>query len=65
MANEISTVDGASTIFVSERSQANLELFYHYLMHRMYGYQFKYKPLPDEKERIFIPSGFDSLTIIK
>lgn len=50
---------------MSERSQANVELFYHYMMHRLYGFQFKYKPLPDEKERAFIPSGFDSLTIIK
>ena len=50
---------------MSDKSQINLELFYHYVMHRLYSYQFKYKPALDEKDRIFIPSGFDSLTIIK
>ncbi len=56
---------GGSTIFTSDKAQVNLELFYHYLVHRLYGYPLKYKPLVDEKDRIFIPSGFDSLTLIK
>ena len=56
---------GASTIFVSDKTQTNLELLYHYLVHRSYGYQFRYKPMLDEKDRIFVPSGFDSLTLIK
>jgi dynein light intermediate chain 1, cytosolic len=59
------SIDGASTIFVSEKAQINIELFYHYLMHRVYDYPFKFKALVDEKERVFIPTGFDSLTLIK
>lgn len=56
---------GGTLIFTSEKSQINTELFYHYLMHRLYQLPFKYLPVVDEKERIFIPSGFDSLTLIK
>lgn len=56
---------GASTMFVSDKTQINLELLYAYIVHRLYGFQLKYKPLLDEKDRIFIPSGFDTLTLIK
>lgn len=56
---------GATTIFVSEKSQVNVELLYHYLIHRLYGFQLQYKPLLDERDRLFIPSGFDSATLIK
>lgn len=56
---------GATTIFVSEKSQVNVDLLYHYLGHRLYGFPLQYKPSLDEKDRMFIPSGFDSLTLIK
>lgn len=56
---------GATTMFVSEKLQINIELFYHYLVHRLYGFPVLYRPLVDEKDRLFIPSGFDSLTLIK
>ena len=62
---KLSSLDGASTIFVSDKAQINIELLYHYIMHRAYNYQFKFKALVDEKERVFIPAGFDSLTLIK
>lgn len=58
-------LDGATTIFVSEKSQINVELFYHYLMHRLYKFPLKYKAILDEKSRNFIPSGLDSLTLIR
>ena len=56
---------GAATIFTSDKAQTNIDLLYHYLMHRLYRYPLQYKPLVDERDRIFIPSGFDSLTLIK
>lgn len=56
---------GATTIFVSDKSQVNVDLLYQYLVHRLYGYPLLYKPLLDEKDRLFIPSGFDSITLIK
>lgn len=56
---------GASIIFCSDKSQINTELFYHYLMNRLYQFPLKFQAISDEKERIFIPSGFDSVTLIK
>ncbi len=56
---------GAATVFTSDKAQINLDLLYHYLVHRIYNFPLHYKPLVDEKDRIFIPSGFDSLTLIK
>lgn len=56
---------GATTIFISEKSQVNVELLYHYLAHRLYNFPLHYGPLVDEKDRLFIPSGFDSITLIK
>lgn len=58
-------VDGATTIFISEKTQINLELFYKYLLHRLYKFPLKYKAVLDEKQRNFIPSGLDSLTLIR
>ena len=58
-------IDGASLLFVSDKGPINYELFYHYLMHRLYSFPFRYKAIVDEKTRIFIPSGFDSLTLIQ
>lgn len=56
---------GATTIFVSEKSQVNVELLYHYVTHRLYGFPLQYKPSLDERDRLFIPAGFDSVTLIK
>jgi len=59
------SLDGASVIFASDKTSTNIELFYHYLMHRLHGFPFKFKAITDERPRLFIPSGFDSLTLIK
>ena len=58
-------LDGATVLFVSDKGAINYELFYHYLMHRLYSYPLRYKHIVDDKVRLFIPSGFDSLTLIK
>jgi len=55
----------ATIISTSEKSQINIELLYQYIAHRVYAFPLQYKPLLDEKNRLFIPSGFDSITLIK
>jgi len=42
----------------------NLELLYSYILHRLYNFEFCHKPQVYEKNSIFIPTGFDSLTLI-
>ena len=56
---------GASLVYTSAKHNFNLELLYHYFMHRIYNFEFRYKPILDEKHKIFLPSGFDSIDMIK
>ena len=42
-----------------------MDTMYQYLNHRLYAYEFASKPQIVEKDELFIPSGFDSLTLIR
>lgn len=64
-SNIFNFLDGATTIFCSEKTQMNIDLFYCYVMHRLYMFPLKFKAILDEKQRNFIPSGLDSLTLIR
>lgn len=43
----------------------NIDLLYSYILHRLYNFTFQYKELKDEKDKVFIPSGYDSFNIIQ
>ena len=48
-----------------QKESKNLDTMYQYLNHRLYAYEFASKPQIVEKDELFIPSGFDSLTLIR
>ena len=56
---------GATVIFTSSLVNRNVDTFYQYLLHRLYGCEFAFKPNIEEKDNLFIPSGFDSLNQIE
>ena len=47
------------------KESKNLDTLYQYLNHRLYDYSFASKPQIVEKDELFIPAGFDSLTLIR
>ena len=51
-------------MFTDIHQQTNLELLYRYILHRLYDFEFTDKAQPNQKNSIFIPSGFDSLMLI-
>ena len=52
---------GATVIFTSTITGKHLNTFYSYMFHRIYNYEFHQQANVDEKDNLFIPSGFDSL----
>lgn len=57
--------DGATTIYTSTKTNINIQIIYEYLLHRLYKFDFLAKPNIIDKESYFIPSGYDSLSILK
>ena len=57
----------ATVMFTSSkpRESKNLDTLYQYLNHRLYDFSFDRKPQIVEKDELFIPAGFDSLTLIR
>jgi dynein light intermediate chain 1, cytosolic len=56
---------GASLVFTSARKGTNLELLYSYLKHLFFDADFEIGPEVNNKESIFIPSGYDSPKFIQ
>lgn len=56
---------GAALVFTSSRKGTNLELLYNYLRHRFFDADFNVGPELNNKESIFIPSGFDSPKLVQ
>ena len=56
---------GASLIFTSAKKGTNLELFHSYLKHIFFDADFNSGPEVNNKESIFIPSGYDSPKFVK
>lgn len=56
---------GATIIYVSTKQNINLNVLYEYILHRIYKFEFRHKPNIMDKDSYFIPSGYDSLTILK
>lgn len=46
-------------MYVSVKISKNCETLFKYLVHRIYGLQFKTPALVVEKDALFIPSGWD------
>lgn len=55
----------ASIFYTSTKSGNNINALYDYIMHRIYGFPFKHKAQVLTKDSIFIPSGWDSLSLIR
>ena len=52
-------------LFTSAKSAVNLEIFYHYILHRLYKMPLKEKNDLTNLESLFIPTGVDDTSIIK
>jgi dynein light intermediate chain 1 len=57
---------GAALIFTAAKTGSNCKLLQQYLLHRLYptNFNFKLKPMPVDRDTLFIPSGYDSLDLI-
>ena len=64
---EYALLYGATVMFTSAKSKEskNLDTLYQYVNSRLYSYSFASKPQIVEKDELFIPSGFDSLNLIR
>jgi len=51
---------GAALFYTSVKEDKNCDLLYKYLVHRIYGLEFRTPALIVEKEAVFIPSGWDN-----
>lgn len=53
---------GAAVVYtmVQPKNTRNVELFYGYLMHRMFGYSFEQQAVVPSRDALFIPSGWDA-----
>jgi len=50
---------------VSSKEGTNVDLLYKYIMSRLYKFEFPHKPQVLEKNSLFLPTGFDSLNLIR
>lgn len=55
---------GAALVYtmVQPKNTRNVDLLYHYLMHRLYGYPLKDKAKVPSRDELFMPSGWDTQT---
>lgn len=51
---------GAALFYTSVKDDKNCDVFYKYLVHRIYGFPFKTPALVVEKDAVFIPAGWDN-----
>ena len=55
---------GSSLVFASSNSSSNIQVLYDYIMYRLYDADFVHSSKIDDKEALFVPSGFDSPELI-
>ena len=67
LLREFALIHGASIIYTSGKSNNNnnLSVLYEYIVHRLYNFRLKHKAQILTKDSVFIPSGWDSLELIK
>lgn len=56
---------GATVIFTSATANRNLDVLYQYILHRLYNFDFIFKPEIVERDAVFLPAGFDSPNLIE
>jgi len=56
---------GASVIFTSASQKKNLDVWYQYIVHRLYNSDNIFGPVVHESDTLFIPAGFDSMNLIE
>lgn len=56
---------GASVIFTSASQKRNLDVWYQYLVHRLYNSDNIFGPEVHERDTLFVPAGFDSQNLIE
>ena len=52
-------IDGATLIFTSSKMKLNINVFYEYLLHRLYDFPLKHKSDTSNGESLFIPIGVE------
>ncbi|RDD47242.1 Cytoplasmic dynein 1 light intermediate chain 1 [Trichoplax sp. H2] len=52
---------GATLAYTTLKEKKNVDILLRYLLHRLYGFSFKYPASVVEKDTIFIPSGWDTM----
>ena len=50
--------------FTSSNSGSNVQVLYDYILNRIYDSDFIYSSKIDDKEALFVPTGFDSPDLI-
>jgi dynein light intermediate chain 1 len=63
--NDLFILVAATTIYTSSKYNYNLNVLYEYMLHRMYNFEFSHKPNIVDHDNYFIPSGYDSLSVLK
>ena len=56
---------GASLVFTSANSSSNIQLAYDYILSRIYDTDFAHTSNINDKEALFVPSGFDSPELLE
>ena len=56
---------GSSLVFASSNSGSNIQVLYDYILNRIYDTDFIHKSKIDDKEALFVPTGFDSPELIQ
>lgn len=59
------SIAASSIIYTSTKQNINLSNFYEYVLHRNYGLNYSNKPNLSDKDSYFVPSGYDSLPVLK
>lgn len=55
---------GTTLLFSSANSNSNIELLYNYILYRLYDEEFAHTSNINDKEALFVPTGFDSTELI-
>lgn len=55
---------GTSLVFCSSNSNSNIQILYEYILHRLYDIDFVHSSNINDKEALFVPTGFDSPDLI-
>lgn len=55
---------GSSLVFASSNSHSNVNVLYDYILNRIYDTDFVHASKIDDKEALFVPTGFDSPELI-